>query len=572
MKNADIARLFSRMADMIEITGGNPFRVLAYRRAALNLESLPRSVEDLSREEILAIPGIGADLADKIGEFLRTGTIAAEEELRDELPPGILDLLAVPGLGPKTARVIVDHLPVASLDDLERAALEHRLAGLPGIQEKTEENILKGIASVRRGRERMPLGSALPLAEDLVDALRKRAPLGRIEIAGSIRRRRETVKDIDLVAVSDDPDRVMESFVRLPAVTEVIMHGRTRSTVTVAGGLSVDLRVVAPDEFGAALCYLTGSAAHNIRLREMAVRKGLTVNEYGIFRAADDRRLGGADEEDVYRLLGLPFIEPELREDRGEIEAALEGRLPSLVSLGDIRGDLHIHTRESDGAHTLEELVTAARRRGLSYLAVTDHSRGLGVANGLTPERLAAQGEEITALNRRMRGFRVLRGTEMDIRNDGTLDFPDQILAGLEVVVASIHSGFRQSRDRITRRITAAMRNPHVDIIAHPTGRLLGEREAYAVDMEEVLRTAAETGTALEINSYPARMDLDDVHARRARELGVKVAVNTDAHVTSRLDTLRYGVWCARRAWLEPADILNTLPVKTLLAGMKKGR
>lgn len=572
MKNQEIARIFAAMADILEIKGDNPFKIRAYRRAALNLEGLARSVEELTPEELREIPGIGEELAAKIGEYLRTGAIHAFEKLKGEVPAGLLTLLAVPGLGPRTARLLYDKVGVSSLEELEKLASEHRLAGIPGIQQKTEENILKGIAAVRRGKERQPLGRILPVALEIVELLRKLAPLERIEIAGSIRRWKETVKDIDIVATSADPARVMETFVRLPQVEEVVMHGPTRSSVVIREGVQVDLRVVAGESFGAALAYLTGSKGHNVRLRDMAVRMGLKINEYGIFREGDDERLGGAGEEDVYRLLELPWIPPELREDLGEVEAALTGKLPRLVTREDIRGDLHVHSRWSDGAHSFDELVAAARERGLSYIALTDHSRGLGVAHGLTIERLMEQKKEIAALNGKLKGFTVLHGTEMDIKNDGTLDFPDEVLRELDIVIASIHSGFRQSREQITARIVAAMRNPYVSIIAHPTGRLLGEREAYEVEMEAVLKEAQRTGTALEINAYPLRLDLSDTHVRRARELGVPLAINTDTHVISQFDTLPYGIAIARRGWLEKKDVLNTLELKQLVKRLQRKR
>lgn len=574
MKNQELARIFSEMADILEIKGDNPFKIRAYRRAALNMEGLPKGVGDLSREELLEIPGIGDELAAKIEEYLRTGSIHAHDTLKSEVPSGLLALLAIPGLGPKTAKLLHDKLGVTDIDELERAASEHRLTGIPGIGDKTEENILKGIAAVKRGNERQPLGRMLPAAMELVEELKKRARVERIEIAGSIRRRKETIKDIDIVATSPDPAKVMAAFVDLPQVEEIVMHGPTRSSVRIAEGIQVDLRVVERGSFGAALAYLTGSKGHNVRLREMAVKQGLKINEYGVFREKDDRRLGGEEEEDVYRLLGLPFIPPELREDLGEIEAALDGTLPRLITLDDIRGDLHVHSKWSDGAHTIAEVATAARERGLAYIALTDHSKGLGVAHGLTVERLMEQRKEIEAFNKKQRGFRVLLGTEMDIRGDGSLDFPDEVLKGLDVVVASIHSGFRQSREQITTRIVAAMRNPYVSIIAHPTGRLLGERNAYEVDMAEVLRVAKETGTALEINAYPFRLDLSDTHARRAKELGVPVVINTDTHVISQLDTLPYGVSVARRGWLEKGDVLNTLVLPELVKrlGVKRRR
>jgi DNA polymerase (family 10) len=564
MKNREVAHLFSEMGDLLEIKGDNPFKIRAYRRAALNIEGLPKPVEGLSREELLEIPGIGEELAAKIEEYLQSGAMHAHEKLIGELPPGILSLLAVPGLGPKTAKLLNEKLRVTSIEELERLALEHRLAGMPGIQQKTEENILKGIAAMKQSRERQPLGVMLPVAMEIIEQLKKAAAIGRIEIAGSIRRRKDTIKDIDMVATSCVPEQVMAAFVGLPQVERVIMHGPTRSSIVIREGVQVDLRVVEPESFGAALAYLTGSKGHNVLLRDMAVKQGLKINEYGIFREKDGRRLGGGEEADVYRTLGLPYIPPELREDQGEVEAALAGRLPRLISTEDIRGDLHCHSRWSDGTHTFEELAQAAQGRGYAYIALTDHSRGLGVAHGLSIERLMEQKREVAALNNRLKGFTMLCGTEMDIRADGSLDFPDEVLRELDVVIASIHSGFKQPKGQMTARIVAAMRSPYVSIIAHPTGRLIGEREAYEVDMDEVLRVARETGTALEINSYPMRLDLSDRYVRQAKEIGVSLAINTDVHVISQFDTIQYGVSIARRGWLEKGDVLNTLELPQL--------
>jgi DNA polymerase (family X) len=571
MKNREIARMFSDIADILELKEENVFKIRAYRKAALNIEGLTRDVAELSHKELLDVPGVGADLAAKIEEYLQTGTMAMHERLKNEIPAGVFALLAIPDLGPKTAKTIYETLGITGIEELEQAAREHRLVGVRGIQQKTEENILKGIESVRRGRERKPLGRMLPAAEDLVVALKSRARLERIEIAGSIRRRRESIKDIDLVATSPDARGVMEAFVNLPQVHEVLMKGPTRASVVIREGVQVDLRVVEPVSFGAALAYLTGSKPHNVRLREMAVKRGLKINEYGIFDESG-KRIGGENEEDVYRLLDLPYIAPELREDLGEIEAAVAGRLPKLVTLSDLRGDLHVHTKWSDGAHTIAEIAEAAKAAGLCYLAVTDHSQTLGIARGLTPERLADQAREIKAFNAEYEDFKVLCGTEMDIQGDGTLDFPDSVLKKLDVVVASIHSGFGFPRDKMTARIAAAMRNPYVSIIAHPTGRLIGERDGYDVDMEQLLQIAKETGTAMEINSYPLRLDLADKYVKRAKELGVAIAINSDSHVKSQFATLAYGVSVAQRGWLEKGDVLNTLEPAALLKRLAEKR
>ena len=570
MKNQEIVRIFNDIADLLEIKGENPFRIRAYRRAALNIESLSTDIASTPKDELMKIPGIGQDLAGKILEYIQTGKMQAYEDLKKEVPEGLSGLLSVPSLGPKTAKLLFEKLQVKDLDDLARLAREHKLIGLPGIKEKTEENIIKGIEMLKRGMERQPLGKVLPNAKDVVGYLETHAPVDQIKIAGSIRRWKDTVKDIDILATSRDPKAVMNAFVHLPHVQEILMHGPTKSSVIIHEGFQVDLRVVEEDSFGAALAYFTGSKAHNIRLREMAVKAGLKINEYGIFREKDDKKLGGKREEDVYRLLGLPFIAPELREDLGEIEAAIEGRLPRLIDSSDIRGDLHVHTRRSDGSHDFDELIREAKKRGYEYIAITDHSKGLGIARGLSEERLLEEKAEIEALNKKLKGFKLLAGVEVDIRSDGRMDFTDEILRQMDIVVASIHSGFRQSREQLTRRLTAAMRNPCVSIIAHPTGRLIGERDPYDVDMHEVLKVAKETGTAIEINAYPLRLDLNDAYAKMAKEMGVRLVISTDTHITNQFDFMEYGVAIARRGWLEKRDVLNAMDYHSLLKALKK--
>ena len=570
MRNQDIAKIFNDIADLLEIKGDNPFRIRAYRRAALNIESFAKDVAGMSAKELREIPGIGQDLAGKIEEYAGTGKVQSYEDLKKEVPEGLGILLSVPGLGPKTAKLLSEQLKVKNLADLERFASEHKLSGLRGIKEKTEENILKGIAMLKRGMERQPLGKMLPIATDILEQLKRKAPVRKISIAGSIRRWKDTIKDIDILATSNDPKAVIQAFVHLPQVKDVLMQGPTKSSVILHEGLQVDLRVVEEESFGAALAYFTGSKAHNIRLREMAVKEGLRINEYGIFRGNDEKKLGGKEEEDIYRILGLPFIPPELREDTGEIEAALGGRLPKLVHLSDIKGDLHVHTKRSDGSNDFDELIEAARTCGYEYIAITDHSKGLGIAHGLSEERLMEEKKEIDALNKKLKGFKLLAGVEVDIRGDGKMDFPDEILQQMDIVVASIHSGFRQQKAQITQRLVSAMKNPYVSVIAHPTGRLIGERDPYDGDMNEVLRVAKETGTAMEINAHPLRLDLNDVHAKLAKDTGVPVVISTDTHVTSQFNYMVYGVSIARRGWLEKSDILNTMGYGALMKALEK--
>ncbi len=572
MKNQLVARVFESIAELLELKDENPFRIRAYRRAAQNIAGFPKDVAGLSEDELLRIPGIGKDLAAKIREISETGTARAYEELKKEVPEGLGVMLSVPGVGPKTARLLFEKLKVKDLDDLEASVRAHKLRGLPGIKEKTEENILRGIEMLKRGKERMPLGKALPLADDIIKHLWDSAPVAKLALAGSSRRFRETVRDLDILCTSEKPREVMNAFVHLPHVRDVLAHGPTKSSVVLHEGIQVDLRVVESDSFGAALAYFTGSKAHNIRLREMALKAGLKLNEYGIFREKDSKKLGGKDEGDIYRVLGLPYIPPELREDTGEVEAAISGSLPSLVELKDIKGDLHVHTNESDGSHSIEELVRAARKRGYSYIAITDHTKGLGIAGGLDEDKVLGQIKHIDSINRKLRGFRVLKGTEVDIRSDYTLDLPVEILRKLDLVVASIHSGFRQSRGQLTRRLVAAMENPYVTVIAHPTGRLIGQREPYDVDMDFILKEARRTATAMEINCHPLRLDLGDVHAKVAGQLSVPVAIGTDTHLLSHFDYMSYGVGIARRAWLEKKQVLNTLPTGALLRAIAKKR
>jgi DNA polymerase (family 10) len=572
MKNQEIARIFNDIADLLEIKGENPFRIRAYRRAALNIEGLTKDVAGTLKGELIKIPGIGQDLAGKIEEYVRTGRLQFYEDLKKEVPEGLSLLLSVPSLGPKTAKLFFEKLKIKNLEDLERFAREHKLSGLPGIKEKTEENILKGIEMLKRGMERQPLGKVLPVANDILKHLKSKAPVEKLSIAGSIRRWKDTIKDIDVLATSQDPKAVMNAFVHLPHVKDVLMHGPTKSSIIIHEGLQVDLRVVEEDCFGAALAYFTGSKAHNIRLREMAVKSGLKINEYGIFREKDEKKLGGEKEEDIYRILGLPYIPPELREDSGEIEAAIEGRLPKLIELSDIKGDLHVHSKWSDGSHDFEELIDEAKKRGYEYVAITDHSKGLAIAKGLSAERLMEEKKEIDAINKRLKGFRLIVGTEVDIRSSGEIDFPDEILKKMDIVVASIHSGFRQNREQLTKRLVSAMRNPYVSIIAHPTGRLIGERDPYDVDMNEVLKVAKETGTAIEINAYPLRLDLNDIHAKMAKEMGIPIVISTDTHIISQFDYMGYGVSIARRGWLEKKDILNTLSYTSLIKALRKNK
>ncbi|MBI3330555.1 MAG: DNA polymerase/3'-5' exonuclease PolX, partial [Candidatus Omnitrophica bacterium] len=502
MKQREIAALFAQMADLLEYRGENPFRIRAYRRAAQNLESFSGDLERLAAEgRLRELSGVGADLAEKIQEYLKTGTMSAVESLKRQVPPGVLTLLEVPGLGPKTAKLLTTRLHVSTVGELEEAAKAHRLRGLPGFGAKKEENLLKGIGVLSRGRERMHLGIALPLANELLALLRKVPGVRRVSTAGSLRRMRESIGDLDLLAASTQPLKAMEALTHSSFCARVLASGRTKSSILTPDGLQVDLRVVPPESFGAALQYFTGSKEHNVRLRELAGRQGLKVNEYGVFRLKTGKRLAGREEADVYKALGLVWIPPELREDAGEIDAAQAGRLPSLVEAGDLRGDFHIHTRWSDGSDPLSRVAKAGASRGYQYLAICDHSPSLKIAHGMPVARLRQQMKEIRALNARGGPLRLLMGAEVDILNNGSMDYPDPVLADLDFVVGSIHSGFGQGEAALTRRLIRAMRNPYVTLIAHPTGRLMGQREPYAVDLEAVFKAARVTGTAVEINA-----------------------------------------------------------------------
>ncbi len=559
MENQKVARIFEEIADLMEIKGENPFRIRAYRKAALNIETLTEDVSNLIEENrVEKIPGIGKDLAHKIEEILRTGTLEQLEKLRKEIPPSLVGFLSIPGLGPKTAKLIYDNLKIKSIEELERMAREHKLQGLPGIREKTEENIMKGIEILKAGRERRRLDEAISIARSFINHLKRIPEVQRISEAGSVRRRKETIKDIDILIVSSNPSYVMERFVSHPMVREVISKGETRSSVRTKEFMQVDLRIVETDSFGSALAYFTGSKEHNIKLRDMAKGRGLKINEYGIFDEKSGEKLGGREEEDVYRILGLQYVPPELREDRGEIEASKEGKIPELVEINEIRGDFHIHSKWSDGGNSIEEMVENATGKGYEFIAITDHSKSLGIAKGLDENKLRAQREEIEKLREKYPQINILHGIEVDIKSDGTLDFNNEILSKFDIVIGAIHTGFKQDKETITKRIISAMENPYVHIIAHPSGRLIGERDPYNVDMEKVLEYAKKTGTILEINAYPQRLDLKDIHCKRAKEMGIMIAIGTDAHWISQLEYMEFGVWVARRGWLEIENILNT--------------
>ncbi|MDD5084704.1 MAG: DNA polymerase/3'-5' exonuclease PolX [Candidatus Omnitrophica bacterium] len=571
MRNHELSESFNEIADLLELGEENPFRIRAYRKAARNIESLTQDIEEVARKgELLSIDGVGKDLADKTEEFLASGRMKALDDLRKKIPSVLVDMVRIPGMGPKTARLIYEKLGVKNLADLKKRAEAHQVSKLPGIRVKTEENILAGIRLLEQHAERISLGIALPLAREIVSKLRSLKEIDKVEIGGSVRRRCSMIRDIDILVTSRKPEKVMDFFVKLPFVGEVQAHGVTKSSVLTTSGIQLDVRVLEPESFGAALCYFTGSKEHNIRLRDLAKKRGLKINEYGVFREKTNRKIAARDEEAVYAAVRLKWVPPELREDRGEIEAAQAGRLPHLLELSDIRGDLHIHTSWSDGAKSIKEMAEAARKRGYDYIAITDHSRSLKIAGGLSERDLAKQINEVRKLDSEMRPFRLLAGSEVDILQDGSLDYPASLLRELDFVIASIHSGFKQPSEKLTGRICKAMESGLVHMIAHPTGRLSGQRDSYAVDLEKVIKTARDTGTSLEINAYPDRLDLDDIVSRRAHEHGVSLGVNTDSHMIAQLDYMEYGVNVARRAWCEKKHILNTLSAGKLLSSLKR--
>ncbi len=569
MNNQEIAQIFSDIADMLDIQGADWYRVRAYRRAAEAIAYYPEDMTNLWEEGRLEeIPGVGKAIAGKIDEILHTGRLEFYERLKSEIPDGVVSLLGIPGVGPRTARLLYEDLSLVSIPDVEAAARQHKLRELKGMGAKSEERILQGIEMLHRISGRHLLAVALPVAEQIVAGLRECPVAHGVTPAGSLRRCTPTVGDIDILAASGDPQEAVNWFVSLPQVEEVVSHGDTKATVILDNGLQVDLMVLEEAHYGSLLQHFTGSKEHNTVLRGLARKQGLSLSEYG-FLHEDGTVTACAREEEVYGTLGLEWIPPELREATGELKAAQEGRLPNLITQGDIRSDFHVHTIYSDGANTIEDMARAAMARGYEYIVITDHSQGLGVAGGLSPADFARQREEIAATNEKLAPFRVLSGVELEIRAEGDLDLSDEILAEFDVVVASVHSGLRQDEERMTQRIIAAMRNPHVDIIGHPTGRLLGQRESVAMDFDAVVREAARTGTMLEINAQPNRLDLDGQWARKAIGERVMLALGSDAHHGEGLGVMRFGVATARRGWAEPANVANNLSCKELLAKVK---
>lgn len=570
VRNSDIAEIFDRMADYLEVEGDNPFKIRAYRNASRTISGLGPELKEMvaAGDELTKLPGIGKELAAKIFEILETGTAQALEKLKQKVPAGVIEMLKIPGLGPKRVSVLYHKLKIESLGALKEAAEAGRIQLLPGFGSKTEQHIREAVETMSRRPARVSIALARPQVESLLNALRKVPGVIEVAAAGSYRRCQETVGDIDILVTADQGSPVMERFVTLEDVGQVLAQGATKSSIVLRSGLQADLRQVEPESFGAALQYFTGSQAHNIAIRRIGRQRGLKINEYGVFTL--DGKIAGETEESVYRALDLPWIPPELREDRGEIEAAREGGLPELVEVADITGELHSHTSATDGRNSLEEMALAAKRAGLNYLAVTDHSQTLRMVNGLDERRLLAQMEEIDRLNAKLRGIRLLKGIEVEILKDGSLDLPDHVLQQLDLVIGSVHSGFRLPERQQTERILRAMDQRFFSILGHPSGRLINERDAYTVDLAAVIRKAKERGCFLELNANPQRLDLTDTGCQMAKEAGVLVAINTDAHTVAELGQLAYGVGQARRGWLEKKDVLNTRPLNELRRLLKQ--
>jgi DNA polymerase (family 10) len=573
MDNREVAAIFYEVADILDLQGV-AFKPNAYRRAARSLEELEEDLTKMASEDRLTeIPGVGDSVAKKIQEVLKTGELSYLKKLRTQIPAGLLQIVSVPDIGPRTAMLLYKELGIENLDQLKDAAKAHKLRGLKGFGEKSEEKVLQGIQTLESKGKRMLLGEAYPVASAIIDHIVSAASVDLVSVGGSLRRGKETIGDIDILVAHDSPKRVMDAFVAYPKVSEVLMKGPTKSSVVLKGGLQVDIRVVEPSSWGAALVYFTGSKDHNVVIRTLGVQKGLKLNEYGVFERDSGKKVAGATEEDVYRSLGLRWMPPEMRENTGEVEASARDELPVLVDQQDIRGDLHVHTEWSDGVGSIESVLDSASALGYEYVAITDHSQSLKITNGLTPDRLRSQVDKVHGAEEAGgRRIRALAGSEVDIKPDGSLDFPSSVLKDLDIVIGSVHSRFKMSKEEMTKRLIAAIESGWVDIVGHPTGRIIGERDPYEFDMEKVFSAARSSGVSMEVNSFPDRLDLKDAHCRLAKESEVKVAIGTDAHRTDQLDFIRFGVTTARRGWLEKTDVLNTMSAKDLVAHLRRRR
>jgi DNA polymerase (family 10) len=570
MRNTDLAQIFRKIALFLDMQGVQ-FKPRAYEKVAYALEALEEPVAEIYRrggvKALREIPGVGEAIAEKIEEIVKTGKLGYYEELKKETPVDVGELTAVEGVGPKSVKVLYEKLGVKNVADLERAARAGKIRNLPHFSEKTEQKILKGIEFLKQGSGRFPLGSVLPLILEIEQRLRKLPEVTEVVVAGSARRRKETIGDADLLAISKKPEKVIEFFVSMPEVIHIHGQGTTKSMIKLTNGMDVDLRVVEKESFGAALNYFTGSKDHNVALRRIAQNKGLKLNEYGLFRGT--KQIAGKTEEDLYKALGLVYIAPELRENQGEIEAARNGKLPNLIGYDDLRGDLQTQTTWTDGSNSIEEMAAEAKRLGLEYIAITDHTKSLAMTGGSDEKKLLKQMAAIDKINQSLKGIKVLKGAEVNINKDGTLDIKDEVLAKLDVVGVAVHSHFNLPRREMTERILRAMRNPHADILFHPTGRVIQKREPYDVDMDAIIRSAKETGTILEIDAYPERLDLKDEHVRKVVQAGVKLVIDSDAHSVNHIRFLEFGIAQARRGWAEKKDVINTKPLKEFLKCLK---
>jgi DNA polymerase (family 10) len=564
IKNNTVAEILYEIADLLEIRGVQ-FKPRAYRRAAQSIETLSEDVKTIYEEgELRKIPGIGASIALKIEEILETGSLEYLDQLREELPQGLRELMEIEGVGPKTALKLHERLRVNSIDELESAAKQGKIRYLEGFKEKMEQNILQAIEIYRSGQKRFLLGYILPISREIEKRLRDLEFVTRVSLAGSIRRRKETIGDVDILVASKEPLKVMNFFTQLSGVKQILARGKTKSTVVLTNNLQVDLRVVEEESFGSALQYFTGSKEHNVRLRTMALEKNWKLSEYSLFDKEANKKIAGESEEAIYDALGLSYVEPELRENRGEVEAALKGRLPHLIKYGEVKGDLHVHTTWSDGTNSTEEMAEAAKSIGYEYLAICDHSKTLQIAHGLTEEDIRKQIKKIEKLNREMEDFTVLSGVEVNIDSDGRLDIEDEVLKDLDIVVASVHSGFKQSEKKITERVITAMHNDYVNVLGHPTGRIINKRDPYKIDLARVFQVASEVGVFMEINAFPSRLDLSDLNCLKAKDYKVRFSIGTDAHNKNHFTYVELGVATARRGWLQKEDVANTRSLKEL--------
>jgi len=571
MENSEFANIFWEIAEFLELKQDNPFKIRAYRKASQNIETLSKSIEEIYADggikALLDIPGIGQHIAEKIEEQIKTGKVAVYEKLAKGFPKGFHEVAEVQGMGPKTALLLYNKLKIDSIKKLEKAAKAGKLKNIPGMGTKKEQNILRGIELKKKSHGRFLLDDATAHAELIVEEIEKLPEVKKILPCGSLRRGQETIGDIDILVVSAKSKRIMDTFTTLPAVKDILAKGETKSSVILKNGMQADLRVVAEKSFGTAAHYFTGCKAHNIHIRQMAQKKGWKVSEYGIFKG--NKQIGGKTEEEMFSKFNLQFIPPELREMRGEFEAAAKKKIPKLVELADIKGDLHMHTKATDGSNTIEEMAKAAKALGYEYIAITEHTQSTRVAGGLNEREMLTHLKKIREANKKIKGIEILAGAEVDILPDGQLDYSDELLAQLDIVLAAVHSNFKMPKDKMTSRVIKALSNKYVNILTHPTGRLIGEREPYEIDLEKVLLAAKKYNVAIEINAHPRRLDLSDIYCMRAKKLGVKIIIATDAHSTDQLKLMKYGVITARRGWLEKKDILNTLSLDKLLKCLK---